>query len=417
MPLLDQAKPLAADAVATSAQRPEGQPRSAAMKGPLAGLKVVEVAGIGPGPYAGMLLADLGAEVTRVGRAGMDDNGSTDPTLRNRRSITLDLKKPEAIEVLLRLVERSDVLLEGFRPGVAERLGIGPEVCAQRNPRLIYARITGWGQQGPLAQRAGHDINYIALSGLLHQIGGSDGKPVPPLNVVGDYGGGGLMAAFGILAALFERQRSGRGQVVDTAMVDSSVSFLAAMIGLRSQGYWQDATGANFLSGAAHFYDTYQTRDGKWVAVGAIEPQFHALLIDRLGLDPETFAPGVGFSQCPYDELTGQVWPALKQKLASAIARHTRAELEQLFAGTDACVTPVLSIDEAAAHPHNVARSAFIEVDGVTQNAPVPRFSRTSAAPPRPPSVPGEHSAAILAELGYRDEDVSALRSRGALPE
>lgn len=396
--------------------RPDAGLQPVPVAGPLSGLKVVEIAGIGPGPYAGMLLADLGAEVTRVGRIGMDEHGAGDPTLRNRRSITLDLKHPDAVEVVLRLVERSDVLLEGFRPGVAERLGIGPDVCCTRNPRLVYARITGWGQQGPLAQTAGHDINYIALSGLLHQIGNRDGKPVPPLNVVGDYGGGGLMAAFGILAALFERERSGRGQVVDTAMLDSSVSFMAAMIGLRSQGCWRDSTGANFLSGAAHFYDTYPTRDGKWLAVGAIEPQFHAVLLEKLGLDPQDFAAGVGFSPGPYDDLVDHVWPALKAKLAAAIARHTRAELEQLFAGTDACTTPVLSLDEAARHPHNVARSAFIQVDGVTQNAPVPRFSRTTAAQPRPPSTPGEHAAAILAELGYGGDDISSLRQRGALP-
>lgn len=395
---------------------PEAHARVAASAGPLSGLKVVEIAGIGPGPYAGMLLADLGAEVTRVGRVGMDDGGTSDPTLRNRRSITLNLKKADAVEIVLRMVERSDVLLEGFRPGVAERLGIGPEVCCKRNPRLVYARITGWGQQGPLAHTAGHDINYIALSGLLHQIGGRDGKPVPPLNVVGDYGGGGLMAAFGILAALFERQRSGRGQVVDTAMVDSSVSFLAAMIGLRGQGLWRDDTGANFLSGAAHFYNTYQTRDGKWLAVGAIEPQFHALLIEKLGLDPRTFSAGVGFAGSPYDELVDDVWPDLKQRLAAAIGKHTRAELEQMFAGTDACITPVLSMEEAAHHPHNLARAAYIEVDGVTQNAPVPRFSRTTPGAPRPPSTPGEHASAILTELGYRDEDITTLRSGGAVP-
>jgi alpha-methylacyl-CoA racemase len=416
MPLRRPTHPLP-DAVAPVPVQPQVETRAAPAAGPLSGLKVVELAGIGPGPYAGMLLADLGAEVTRVGRVGMDDHGAGDPTLRNRRSITLDLKKADAVEVVLRLVERSDVLLEGFRPGVAERLGIGPEVCCKRSPRLVYARITGWGQQGPLAHTAGHDINYIALSGLLHQIGSRDGKPVPPLNVVGDYGGGGLMAAFGILAALFERQRSGHGQVVDTAMVDSSVSFLAAMIGLRGQGYWRDATGANFLSGAAHFYDTYQTRDGKWLAVGAIEPQFHALLLEKLGLDPQTFAAGVGFSSRPYDQLVDHVWPELKEKLSAAIARHTRAELEQMFAGTDACITPVLSIEEAARHPHNVARSVFIEVDGVTQNAPVPRFSRTTPAQPRPPSVPGAHASAILAELGYREEEISGMRRGGALPE
>jgi alpha-methylacyl-CoA racemase len=410
-------QPVAGVVATTPASAAHDEPRAAAAAGPLVGLKVVEVAGIGPGPYAGMLLADLGAEVVRVGRPGMDDAGAGDPTLRNRRSITLDLKKPEAVEIVLKLVERSDVLLEGFRPGVAERLGIGPDVCCKRNPRLVYARITGWGQQGPLAQTAGHDINYIALSGLLHQIGARDGKPVPPLNVVGDYGGGGLMAAFGILAALFERQRSGRGQVVDTAMIDSSVSFLAAMIGLRGQGYWRDATGANFLSGAAHFYDTYQTRDGKWLAVGAIEPQFHALLIQKLGLDPSEFAAGVGFAGSPYDELVDDVWPVLKAKLAAAIARHTRAELEQMFAGTDACITPVLSIEEAARHPHNVARSVYIEVDGVTQNSPVPRFSRTVAATPRPPSVPGEHAEAILAELGYAEDVVASLRGSGAVRE
>ncbi|MEZ5498619.1 MAG: CaiB/BaiF CoA-transferase family protein [Steroidobacteraceae bacterium] len=384
--------------------------------GPLRGLKVVELAGIGPGPYAGMLLGDLGAEVTRVGRAGKDDSGSADPTLRNRRSITLDLKNREAVQVLLRLVDRSDVLLEGFRPGVAERLGVGPDECCGRNPRLIYARITGWGQSGPLAKTAGHDINYIALSGLLHQIGTSSGKPVAPLNVVGDYGGGGLMAAFGILAALYERERSGRGQVVDTAMIDSSVSFLAAMMGLHQQGLWRDATGGNFLSGAAHFYDTYRTRDGKWLAVGAIEPQFHAVVVRKLNLDPVEFAGGVGFMGAPYDELVDDVWPALKVKLAEAIGRYTRDELEQLFAGTDACVTPVLSMEEAARHPHNIARSVFVEVGGAMQNAPVPRFSRSKPDEPRVPRRPGADGTAILEELGYSAQDIAALTRSGALP-
>lgn len=387
-------------------------PRNAA--GPLAGLKVVEVAGIGPGPYAGMLLADLGADVIRVDRPGMEGQRSNDPTLRSRRSITLDLKQAGAIEVLLRLVERSDVLLEGFRPGVAERLGIGPDVCCERNPRLVYARITGWGQEGPLAHTAGHDINYIALSGLLHQIGSRGGKPVPPLNVVGDYGGGGLMAAFGILAALFERGRSGRGQVVDATMIDSVVSFMAVTMGLRGQGLWRDAPGANFLSGAAHFYDTYETRDGKWLAVGAIEPQFHALLVEKLGLDPKTFATGVGFANRPYDELVDRIWPELKKKLAAEIGKRSRAELEQLFAGTDACVTPVLSLEEAAKHPHNVARSVFIEVDGAVQNAPVPRFSRSTPDRPRSPDAAGQHTREILAELGYPEEEITALQGGGS---
>jgi alpha-methylacyl-CoA racemase len=382
--------------------------------GPLQGLRVIEVAGIGPGPYAGMLLADLGAEVTRVVRPGSDEAGGLDPTLRNRRSMTLDLKRPEALDVLLRLVEHSDVLLEGFRPGVAERLGFGPDVCCQRNPRLIYARITGWGQEGPLAKTAGHDINYIALTGMLHQIGTTSGKPVPPLNVIGDFGGGGLMVAFGILCAVHERSRTGKGQVVDTAMIDSVASFLAPIMGLRNQGLWRDATAGNFLSGAAHFYDTYETRDGKWVAIGAIEPQFHELLLRGLGLDPAEFSIGVGFQQKPYEELVHEIWPVLRRKLAAAIASHTRAELEKIFEGSDACFTPVLSMDEAKDHPHNVSRATFIEVDGVTQVSPVPRFSRSVPGTPRPPRPPGADTQAVLTELGYAEDQIKQLLSKGA---
>lgn len=382
-------------------------------RGPLAGLRVVELAGIGPGPYAGMLLGDLGAEVIRIERPGGAPVGNADPTLRNRRTMALDLKNPAATEVVLRLVERSDVLLEGFRPGVAERLGLGPEVCSARNSRLIYARITGWGQEGPLARAAGHDINYIALTGLLHQIGDSRGKPVPPLNVVGDYGGGGLMVAFGIVCALFERVRSGKGQVVDVAMIDSVISFMAPFIGLRNQGHWLDRPAANFLSGAAHFYDTYETRDGKWIAVGAIEPQFHRLLLEKLGLDAAEFAAGVGFEGRPYEELVGEVWPRLRDKLAAAVKRHTRAELEALFASSDACVAPVLSMDEAPRHPHNIARQAFIEVGGVLQNAPVPRFSRSQPSFPTPAKAADADTAQILAELGLGAELVrEALKPR-----
>ena len=393
-------------------QAPTAVPPSSS--GPLAGLRVVELAGIGPGPYAGMLLGDLGAEVIRIERPGAGVSGPADPTLRNRRTMVLDLKNPAATEVVLRLIERSDVLLEGFRPGVAERLGLGPEVCSGRNARLIYARITGWGQDGPLAQAAGHDINYIALTGLLHQIGDSRGKPVPPLNVIGDYGGGGLMAAFGIVCALFERARSGKGQVVDTAMIDSVISFMAPLIGLRNQGHWLDRPAANFLSGAAHFYDTYETRDGKWIAVGAIEPQFHRLLIEKLGLDAVEFAAGVGFEGRPYEELVDQVWPRLREKLAAAVKRHTRAELEALFASSDACVAPVLSMDEAPRHPHNVARQSFIEVGGVLQNAPVPRFSRSPPSFPTPAKAAADaDTAGILAELGLGAELVrEALKPR-----
>jgi alpha-methylacyl-CoA racemase len=394
---------------------PEPAPAAAPppVRGPLVGLRVIELAGIGPGPYAGMLLGDLGAEVIRIERPGAGAPHPADPTLRNRRTMVLDLKNPAAIEVVLRLVERSDVLLEGFRPGVAERLGVGPDVCTRRNSRLIYARITGWGQEGPLARAAGHDINYIAMTGLLHQIGDRHGKPVPPLNVIGDYGGGGLMVAFGIVCALFERARSGKGQVVDTAMIDSVISFMAPLIGLRNQGHWLDRPAANFLSGAAHFYDTYETRDGKWVAVGAIEPQFHRMLLEKLGLDAAEFAAGVGFESRPYEELVGQVWPGLREKLAVAVKRHTRAELESLFASSDACVAPVLSMEEAPRHPHNVARQAFIEVGGVLQNAPVPRFSRSHSSAPVPPKSADADTADILRELGLSAEQAyEALKPR-----
>ena len=399
-----------------TASRPDERPAPTAASGPLAGVRVVELAGIGPGPYASMMLGDLGAEVIRVERPGGAPGAQLDPMLRNRRSLALDLKNPAAVEVLLRLVDRCDVLIEGYRPGVAERLGFGPEVCARRNPRLVYGRITGWGQEGPLAPRAGHDINYIALSGLLHQVGSRGGKPVPPLNVVGDYGGGGLLLAFGIVCALLERGRSGRGQVVDAAMVDGAVSFLAATIGLRGMGLWRDAPGANFLSGAAHYYDTYETRDGRWVAVGAIEPQFHRLMLERLGLDPAEFRRGEGFAGAPYDALVDDVWPSLKLKLAAAIRQRTRDELEALFEGIDACVTPVLNLDEAARHPHNVSRAAFVEVNGVMQNAPAPRFSRSAPGAPRPPRQPGEDAGELLAELGYDAAGIEDLRRAGALP-
>lgn len=383
--------------------------------GPLAGLRVVEVAGIGPGPYAAMMLADLGADVLRIDRPGGSSSASTDPTLRNRKIIRLDLKRHEALEILLRAIERADVLLEGFRPGVAERLGFGPELCLQRNPRLVFGRITGWGQIGPLARMAGHDINYIALSGLLHQVGQRGGKPVPPMNVVGDYGGGGLLLAFGVLASLFERQHSGLGQVVDAAMIDGAVSFLAATFALREAGCWRDAPGENFLTGAAHYYDTYETRDGRWVAIGSIEPQFHALMLERLGLDPAEFLAAQGFDAEHYDRLVDELWPAMKKRVAAAVAGFTRDELDELFEGTDACVTSVLDLDEAAAHPHNRSRETFVEVNGMTQNAPAPRFSRSVPRAPRPSAVDNEHTDAVLADLGYATSAIDKLRRDGVL--
>jgi len=385
------------------------------MSGPLSGLRVVEIAGIGPGPYACMLLADLGADVVRVERPSAAGDDRPDPTLRSRRSLVLDLKQAEGVNVLLRLVDQSDVLVEGFRPGVAERLGFGPEVCCTRNVRLVYGRMTGWGQTGPLARMAGHDINYLALSGLLHQIGPPGGKPVPPLNALGDLGGGGMLLAFGGVSALYERERSGRGQVIDAAILDGAASFANVCLGLQARGRWRDAPGANFLSGAAHFYDTYETRDGRWVAVGAIEPQFHALVLQRLGLDPAEFAAGVGFEGAPYEELVDEIWPALKRKLAAAIRSRTRDELQALFEDTDACVTPVLDLEEAAAHRHQRARGTYATIDGHPQSAPAPRFSRSRVDAPSAPRTAGADADAVLAELGFVDGEVRSLRQRGVL--
>jgi alpha-methylacyl-CoA racemase len=386
------------------------------VSGPLAGIKIVEIAGLGAAPYGCMMLADMGAEIIRVDRlpAGSQAARPIDPLLRSRRSIALDLKKTEALEVLMRLIARADVMIEAFRPGVAERLGFGPEPCLAANPRLVYARMTGWGQTGPLAPTAGHDINYIALTGLLHQIGTPEGRPVPPLNVVGDFGGGGLLMAFGVLCAYIEVQRSGKGQVIDAAMIDGATSFLAMAFGQQANGCWRDATGANWVAGAAHFYGTYRTRDGAWIAVGSIEPQFHRLLIERLGLDLAEFEPGLLVRSADrYPGLVDEIWPRLKPKLAAAIAARTRAEVMELFEGTDACVTPVLSLEEAQRHPHNMARATFVSVDGHPQNAPAPRFSRTSADMPRPPAIEGEHTAEILAEAGYSQSEIAALAASG----
>lgn len=362
-----------------------------------------------------MMLADLGAEVLRIDRPAGASSATTDPTLRSRQLLRLDLKQTGAVEILLRAVDRADVLLEGFRPGVAERLGFGPDVCLARNPRLVFGRITGWGQSGPLARTAGHDINYIALTGLLHQVGPPGGKPVPPMNVVGDYGGGGLLLAYGVLAALFERQTSGLGQVVDAAMVDGAASFMATTFALREVGCWRDAPGENFLTGAAHYYDTYETSDGRWVAIGSIEPQFHGQMLERLGLDPAEFAAAEGFDAARYDRLIDEIWPAMKQRVAAAVAQYTRDELAELFDGTDACVTPVLSLEEATVHPHNRARGTFVNVDGVTQNAPAPRFSRSAPEVPRPPLCDPDQTDALLVDLGYDASEIEMLERDGAL--
>lgn len=341
--------------------------------GPLAGLKVVELAGIGPGPHAAMILGDLGADVVRIDRpSGGLKLGSSevpDPTLRGRRRVVADLKDPAGRETVLRLVESADVLLEGYRPGVTERLGVGPADCHARNPRLVYGRMTGWGQDGPMALRAGHDINYISLTGALHAIGRAGERPVPPLNLVGDFGGGSMLLVIGVLAASWEAQRSGQGQVVDAAMVDGA-SILTQMVwGLLAQGIWTDEPGANLLDGHAPFYDTYTCSDGKHVAVGAIEPQFYAALLAGLELTDDETLP----AQFDRDK-----WPVTKARFAGVFATRPRDDWAKVFEGTDACVTPVLAYGEVAAHPHMAARSTIVESDGVAQAAPAPRFSRTA---------------------------------------
>ena len=359
------------------------------------------------------MLADLGAEIVRVERASArpSESAPPDPLLRNRRSIALDLKNAAAVEVVLTLLERADVLIEGFRPGVLERLGLGPDVCLARNPRLVYGRMTGWGQDGPLAPAAGHDINYIALSGALHLIGTPGGKPVPPLNLVGDFGGGGMLLAFGVLAALLESRQSGRGQVVDAAMVDGSAALLAMFYGMRARGMFQDATGTNFLAGAAPYYDTYRTKDHKYVAIGALEPQFFAQLLDKLGLDWQRYKR-VGF---PVVDPATKEWAELRSAIAAAVASRTRDEWCRIMEGTDACFAPVLTVEEAARHPHNVARETFVTVNGVEQNAPAPRFSRTPSQTPEAPRRAGEDTDAVLTDAGFTEGQIAELRAGGAL--
>jgi alpha-methylacyl-CoA racemase len=365
------------------------------MPGPLVGLRVIELAGIGPGPHAAMLLADLGADVVRVERPPdrktvLQLAPGADQMLRGRRSVALDLKDPADRETVLRLVEQADVLVEGLRPGVTERLGVGPADCHARNSRLVYARMTGWGQHGPLADRAGHDINYIALTGVLHAVGNAGGKPVPPLNLVGDFGGGSMFLVVGVLAALWERDRSGIGQVVDAAMVDG-VSVLAQMCwSLRASGLWTDQRGRNLLDSGAPFYDTYACADGRYVAVGALEPQFYAALLEGLGLTGQDL-PG---------QLDPDGWPVLRERFTEVFAKRSCDEWIAVFEGTDACVAPVLSFAEVPTHPHIAARGTVIELDGVPQAAPAPRFSRTSPDRPAPPPQPGADTAAVLADWG-----------------
>ena len=380
--------------------------------GPLNGHTVIELAGLGPGPFCGMMLADMGARVIRVEPVHKLTAMPhfNDPLLRGRDSIALDLKAAGGVDVLLRMVKKADVLFEGYRPGVAERLGFGPEVCFEHNPRLVFGRITGWGQDGPLRDRAGHDINYISLSGVLHAVGRAGETPVPPLNFVGDFGGGGMLLAFGITSALLETAKSGKGQVVDAAMLDGAVAMMAMSMGFREIGLYRDKRGTNFLSGAAHYYDTYETKDGKYLAVGALEPEFYDIFIELAGLDRERFAPhGFGASVSPQD--SGE-WQSLKEELACVMKSKTRQEWQDIFADSDACTTPVLNLEEAAAHPHNRARKTFVENDGAMQNAPAPRFSRTAPVMPASAAKPGVHSNAVLESFGFSDTEIAYLNDQ-----
>lgn len=358
--------------------------------GPLNGVKVVEFAGIGPGPFCCMLLSDMGADVVRIDRKG-GRSMPKDVTARGRRSVALDLKNSEHVAVAMALIEKADVLIEGFRPGVMERLGLGPDDALAHNPKLIYGRMTGWGQSGPLAHAAGHDLNYIALSGALYAMGRKGEPPAPPLNLVGDYGGGALYLALGVCAALLEAQRSGKGQVVDAAITDGAASLMGVMYGLRASGIWNDERDANLLDGGAPFYDVYETADGKYVTIGSLEPQFYALLLEKLELkDDPLFAAQMDRSQ----------WPTMSAKLASVIKTKTRDEWTALMEGTDVCFAPVLTMGEAPSHAHNVARGAFTEVAGVTQPAPAPRFSRTPGAIQGPAAAPGADTEKVLADWG-----------------
>lgn len=368
--------------------------------GPLQGIKIVEFAGIGPGPFCAMLLSDMGAEVIRIDRKGGRSPHKAEIGMRGRKAVALDLKKPEAIEAALKLIEGADALLEGFRPGVMERLGLGPDVCLKRNPKLVYGRMTGWGQTGTLANAAGHDINYIALTGALHGIGNKGEKPVPPLNLVGDFGGGALYLAFGLACGLIEAKKSGKGQVVDAAMTDGASSLMSMFYGMSAMGVWQDERGSNLLDSGAHFYDTYETKDGKFVALGSIEPQFYKELLEKTGItDPD-------FQQ----QMNRDLWPSLKDKLAAVIKTKTRDHWDALMLGSDVCYAPVLSLAEAPKHPHNVARKTFIEVDGVTQPAPAPRFSRTV------PEVQGPRKARTIRHRFPRGASPRATSMRSPPP-
>ncbi len=373
-------------------------------EGPLSDLRVLEFAGIGPGPFCGMLLSDLGADVVRIDRKGAGRGGPADVTARGRRSVAMDLKSPAAVEACLKLMQSADAVFEGFRPGVMERLGLGPDIALARNPRLVYGRMTGWGQTGPFAQAAGHDMNYIAISGALAAIG-TDEKPIPPLNLVGDFGGGALYLAFGLLAGVIHARASGLGQVIDCAMTDGAASLMAMFYGMKASGIWREGRRSNLLDGGAYFYDTYQCADGRWVSIGSLEPQFHALLLEKTGISDPEFK----------SQMDRDAWPARREKLAKVFASKTRDEWCEIMNATDVCFAPVLDLDEAPAHPHNAARQTFVEVAGVTQPAPAPRFSATPGRIAGPPPAIGAHNKVALLDWGFSPDEVAALETAGGL--
>lgn len=374
--------------------------------GPLKGLKIIEMAGIGPGPFCGMVLADLGAEIIRVDRASAIGTGSKqEPSNRGKKSIAVDLKAKEGVEVVLKLVETADAIFEGFRPGVMERLGIGPDVCLARNERIVFGRMTGWGQEGPLANAAGHDINYISLSGALAAIGRPGSPPVPPLNLIGDFGGGGMLLALGLVAALLETKGSKKGQVVDAAMTDGSALLMTMIYSMQSSGMWKTTMGSNLLDGGSHFYDTYECKDGKFISIGSIEPQFYALLCQIAQLDEKVFAK----------QMSRDLWPEQKEEIKKIFLKKTRDKWCELMEGTDVCFAPVLDMSEAPQHPHNKERKTFIDLEGVTQPAPAPRFSRTEPEVVSSPSIVGEHTNEVLSSIGLSEEDISSLKTSGAV--
>ena len=378
--------------------------------GPLHGLKIIELAGIGPCPMCAMLLAELGADVVRVDRVtdsglGIDMAPEYHLLNRSRPSIAVDLKHPTGTETVLCLVERADALIEGFRPGVTERLGLGPEDCAARNPRLVYGRVTGWGQEGPLARAAGHDLNYIALTGALDAIGRRGGPPTPPLNLVGDYGGGALYLALGVVAALYEARESGQGQTVDAAMIDGAASLMTSAYALRAAGISDGPRGENVLDSGAHFYDVYETSDGRYVSIAPVEPKFYAELLDRIGLEPDDAPHSANRTD----------WPESKARLAALFRTRTRDEWRDILEGTDACFAPVLGMDEAHRHPHNAARGTFVERDGIVQPNAAPRFDRTPGAIRCSPPAPGSGTGAVLADWGFTSAEIDVLAARGVI--